>query len=239
MQNHTEQPDSTARPLGYWLRAVDALLAREFATAFEAEGVTRRDWRILNLLGGDVVAPELAERLQRRGKKLAGLVERGWIAESDGEFTLTDAGRAAKDRLGETVAGIRARVSGAVSEADFATTLASLQSIATELGWDPEERMPRGPRHRGHGRGRAFGPGFGRGFGHGRPFGPGHGDSGFGRPAFGPDDHRGHGEPGIDHGCNHGHRSGRAHGHGHRHAERAYERGFAAGFDRGSAPREA
>lgn len=230
MDTHT---NTTTHPFGYWLRAVDRLLAREFETAFAAEGVTRRDWRLLSLLDGDVNAPELTARLQRHGgKKLRTLVDRGWVAETDGAWTLTDEGRVAKARLTESVDAIRSKVAASVSEQDFATTLASLEAIARELGWDPDERMPRGFGRRG------FGPGFGRG--HGRPafgpFGPfaprdgvgrghSHGfgsNSGFGR-GFGPHPHPHDG-----------------HGHGgHGAADRAFERGFDAGFERGRAERGA
>ncbi len=210
--------DPTPRPLGYWLRTVDGLLAHEFEAAFHAEGITRRDWRILTLLAGDGVDPERIARLQRGGgTKLRPLLERGWVIESDGAWSLTDEGRAAQARLAEIVTGIRTKVSATVSDEDFATTVATLEAIARELGGDPAERGPRGPgcrrRPRGFGPGRrghrhpAFDPrseghGSGEGFGHGRDEGPCH-----------PRGERSH--------------------HG-RHREGAYERGFDAGFARGA-----
>ena len=98
---------------------------------------------LLNVVAGDVDAPGFAERLARKGKRLRGLEQRGWVEETgDGTWILTDEGRAAKERLGAIVDGIRSRVAGAVSPEDFATTLASLEAIARELGWDENERMP-------------------------------------------------------------------------------------------------
>lgn len=103
---------------------------------------------------------------------------------------------------------IRSRIEAAVSPEDYATTVASLEAIAREFGWDEtraeEWRKGRGPRF-------GFGPGMGRGFG------PEQDD------ADGPrhPHHRGHGPHG------HGH-----HGRG-RGREHAYERGFDAGFQRG------
>jgi len=230
MENDTTH---TNRPIGYWLRAADRLITREFAIAFEDEGVSRREWMILNVLGGTVDAPELAARIQRGGKKLRGLAERGWVTEDDGAWTLTDEGRAAAARLSEVVAGIRAKVAGAVSPEDFATTLASLEAIARELGWDVDGAPldARGP-------GRRFRPGFGRRGRHG--FGP---RDGFG-PGFGPGEHPhgGHGRPGCADGERHGHHGTGRHGaghRGHRVVERAYERGFDAGFTRGRQDRGA
>lgn len=224
MNTENITPEHTPRPFGFWLRAVDRLLAREFETAFEAEGITRRDWRILSVLAGDVASPELVARLQRGGgKKLRALIERGWVVETDSSWALTDEGRAAQARLAEIAAGIHSKVSGAVSEADFATTMATLEAVARELGGDESERMPRGP-HRGHGFG---GHRFG-GRGHGGPFEgefPGGRVGAFGPRRRGCDTHAG------DHGA-----PGRHGGHGPRHAERAFERGFTAGFAAAGTP---
>jgi len=221
MENTTH---NDPRPIGYWLRAADRLISREFASAFAGEDVTRREWMILNVLDGTIEAPHLSERLQRGGKKLRSLAERGWVAEQDGTWTLTEDGRAAKARLSETVEGIRAKVAGAVSDEDFATTVASLEAIVRELGGDADAPLP----HRGRGFGRrGFGPG--RGFG-GAGFGPGFGERGFG-PRFGEPGHGPHA-----HGCDDGHRP---HHRGHGHGERAYERGFEAGFARGREERTA
>lgn len=224
------------RPLGYWLRAVDGLLTSAFAEAFAEEHIDRRDWMLLNALSGDVEPPAFAAKLARRGKRLRSLAERGWIAEQDGEWALTDEGRAAKERLSALVEDIRDRVAGAVSPEEYATTMTSLEVIAREFGWDESDAGRRGSRHGfgRFGRGRGFGPGHG--FGHGDGFGPGHGaghsrESGHGRPGF-------HGRPdfgpadGPREHCHPHHR--RHHGEGERHgAERAYERGFDAGFARG------
>jgi len=246
--SHDEANDipTQRRPFGYWLRVVDDLLTRQFAEAFEKEGVTRRDWMTLNALSGDVEAPGLADRLTRKGKHLRRLEERGWIEEQgDGTWALTDEGRAAKERLGAIADELRARVSGAVSPEDFATTMASLEAIARELGWDEQTWAERG---RNFGRGRrgrfgGFGPGYGRGFGpgvrHGFPpaFGPGHPHGWHQHGCHGTHMHGAH-----SHGA-HAHEHGAAHGFGHQHgshdAEHAYERGFDAGYARGREERSA
>lgn len=232
----SQNPDSTTRPFGYWLKAADRLMAAEFASAFEDEHASRRDWRILNVVDGTVTSgrPLNPHKLHR-------LVERGWVAPEGDGWTLTDEGRSAKERLGAIVDGIRAKVADAVSDEDMATTLASLEKIARAFGWDEETPLPRGRRHGfggpRHGRGfrRGFGGPFGRGFGHGfeHGFGPDadaehgcrHGEPGAGRRGHGHG-HPGHGERGHD-----GHRHG-----GHRTeriAQHAFERGFDAGFSRG------
>lgn len=219
-------------PLGYWLRAVDALIGREFASALAAEDVDRRDWMLLGAISGDADVPAwFASRLHGRGgKRLRALAERGWVTRTDDAWALTDQGRAAKTRLAGIVDGIRARVSSAVSAEDYAIMTASLEAIARELGGDESEPMPRLGRRGGRG---GFGPGFGRGFGpgFGRGFGPGFG------PAFGPTPGPGFGRrgghPGAPEHCGrreHRHGEHGAGRRGERHTERAFERGFDAGF---------
>jgi hypothetical protein len=200
IDDHIDDDQNTAptdeRPLGYWLRAVDGLLTREFATALEAEGVTRRDWMLLNVLSGDIDAPGLRDRLARKGKRLRGLEDRGWALEQgDGTWTLTDLGRSEKERIGAIVDGIRSRVVAAVGDDEaYAALTTSLEAIARDLGWDENTT----DRERGFGFGR---PGFGRfgapGFGpefRGRGFGPGFGPGFGGRPwPFDPDVQDGYG----------------------------------------------
>jgi hypothetical protein len=200
-ENATGAPRPTdRRPLGYWLRAVDALLTREFATALESEGITRRDWMLLNVLSGDVDAPGFRERLARKGKRLRGLEERGWVVEQgDGTWALTDLGRSEKERIGIVVDAIRSRVVAAVGDDEaYAALTASLEAVAREFGWDENSSG----RERGFGGfggfgrtgfGRGGAPGFGPEFG-GRGFGPGRGPGFGGRPRpFDPDIHDGYG----------------------------------------------
>ena len=246
-----EAPTTTPLPLGYWLRAVNAMIDREFATALASENVDRRDWMLLNAVSGDVEVPAwLAARAHGRGgKRLRALTERGWIEQRDDSWTLTDEGRAAHARLADTVGRIRERVSAAVSPEDFATMSASLEAIARDLGWDETQRMPRLGRHGrpGFGPGRGFGPGFRPGFGSdsapafgsdsGPAFGPGSGPAfgrGFGRRGEhgGAPEHCGRHQHGRhEHGMHgmHGQDARRGHGGEHR-SERAFERGFDAGF---------
>jgi hypothetical protein len=196
--NSTNSTSASPRPFGFWLKVIDRRLDEAMRDLFAEEGITRRDWRRLNLVAGTVTDPRMSEKLAAHPERVEPLVERGWIEGEPGAWRLTEAGEAARASLHERVATLRAKVAGAVSPEDFATTMASLEAIAGELGWVEGERMPR--RH-------------GRGFGrrHGREgFGRHHDGEGFGRRHDG--EGHGHGEGhGADHGrCGHGH--GRSHG---------------------------
>jgi hypothetical protein len=231
-EDHTDEKVRTdRRPLGFWLRVVDARLTREFHALFEADGIDRRDWMLLNAIAGTVDRGPVAARLERGGRRLRALVDRGWVTGTPGSWALTAEGRLAFERLGARVSEFRARVAGAVSPEDFATTLATLEAIAAELGGSDDDFGP--DRRRGYGRGRGFGPGFGFGWGPGRGFGhgfgpgrrfegdaPGHQDPEHQHP------HHGHHHPHHEHhghGCHHGGpefadhgrpESGHRHGHG-------------------------
>lgn len=241
MNQNEESTDTprTERPLGYWLRTVDALITGAFAEALHAEGVSRRDWMVLNVLSGDVDAPGLSERLARKGKRLRSLEDRGWVLEQgDGTWVLTDLGRAEKERIGAVVDGIRSRVTGAIGDDAYTQLTSSLEAIARELGWDESAAAERGFGRPGFGRGfgrppfgaPGFGP-FGPGFG---PFGPGFGPRPDGhldpalRYGFGPNRHRGFGpgrpgrpaERGDEPMRGRGPQAGDDEGcHGHRHPE--------------------
>jgi hypothetical protein len=217
----TQNSDTQNRPLGYWLRAADRLMAAEFATAFESEGITRRDWRLMNAINDSAAFDRPVNE-----HKLGRLIQRGWVTRTDSGWTLTDSGQDAKVRLGTIVDGIRAKVADAVSPDDYATTLATLEQIARAYGWDENVKLP---RRGGPARGRAD-RAFGR---HARPFGPRRGGHrrGFGR--FGGPETP---EAFDDLGAHFRHQ-----GH-HRHdaarfAQSAYEHGFDAGFERGRSAR--
>lgn len=56
--------------------------------------------------------------------------------------------------------GLDATAREGISDEDYATTMATLEAMARNLGWDESQGMPSG--------GPGFGPGFGRGYGYGR-----------------------------------------------------------------------
>ncbi|QLD11606.1 hypothetical protein [Microbacterium oleivorans] len=209
----TTQNTTPDRSLRFWMRAAHSAFAAELARVLADEGLDRRDWAVLGALTGEHAFPGLDERVQRGGKRVRALAARGWAIEADGRWVATDEGRRERDRIHVLVSEVRGRASGAVSDDEFATTVASLEKIARSLGWDESTPRDCGPRGR-------------HGFGHGRGFGPRLGGFGGFRSGFGPE--RGehpHGEhPHGEH----------PHGeHPRLRGERAFERGFTAGFRAG------
>jgi hypothetical protein len=84
----------------------------------------------------------------RRGHRiqrvLADFVERGWVWFDGDRATLTEEGRAAHDAAFEQVGAVRAELVNGIPEADYATTMATLEAMARNLGWRPagDERLP-------------------------------------------------------------------------------------------------
>ncbi|MCM3658891.1 hypothetical protein M3147_16665 [Agromyces mediolanus] len=209
-RNEPAEPKAGARPFGFWLKLVDRRLSEEMAELFADVGLSRHDWRALNLYAGAAEDERLAARLAERPKLAHRLAEHGWLERGE----LTEEGLAARERLQSRVDGFRERVAGAVSDEDFATTLRTLEAIARELGWDESQPMPRGRRggRRFHGERGGFPHehghrgGFPHEHGHRDPRGERHGDHGFGHEHCGHESRDGHDE-------RHG---GRGHGRGHR-----------------------
>ncbi|MFF2276964.1 hypothetical protein [Agromyces sp. NPDC058126] len=168
-QNHTP----AQRPIGYWLRVVDRKLDDAMLELFADEGITRRDWRRLNVIAGTVDDTRLRSKLAAHPERLAPLVERGWVTDEPGAPRLTEEGESSYSALLERVTALRSRVAGAVTPEAFRTTLDSLEAIARELGWSEGERMPR--RHRRV---------EGRHGGHGHREHHEHGHRGYGRREF-------------------------------------------------------
>lgn len=220
METSTDTPDTTPtapdhRDFARWVRVVDRALWRERAAALAADDIRPREARLLHALASDRAAEVLTRlrHLPHGGKSLRRLAQRGWIAENDGTWSLTDAGRTAADGLSRHADELGARLREAVAPDDLTAASATLEAVARTLGWqEGDAREGRHPHHRGGfgPRGHRFGP-------HRHGFGPG--GRGFG-PGF-----RGDAERGAD---GHHDRSPR-----HRDAESASERGFAAGFTEG------
>lgn len=155
------------RPLGYWLRAIDGQLRESMRGAFSTFGVTRREWRVLATLhAGPSTLAELQAamppRRDHRGHEhvhrthrtleqlLDGFVQRGWASADRGSFVLTAEGERIHDAVLKNVQTVRAQVTSGIPDADYATTMSTLEKIAGNVGWEPGQRPLRRRGPRGH-----------------------------------------------------------------------------------------
>ena len=162
------------RPLGFWLAAIQHPLREQMREAFASFGVTRREWRLLATLKREPATadelraalpprPERGHRPEGHGRHPGGrrtleqvldtFVNRGWASFDRGSYALTAEGERIHDTILGNVQKFRAQVTAGIPDADYATTMSTLEKVAVNVGWDPQ--APRAHRP-------------GRGFGHRR-----------------------------------------------------------------------
>ena len=131
------------KPIGYWLKELDRLIEGTLDRALADEGVTRRDWQLLNALdpepapraaviealrpfwGVETVDPDTA---------LAGLIERGWALRDPADrFALSPEGDAARTALLEKVKALRAAIADGITPEQYNTTIDTLARMAENL----------------------------------------------------------------------------------------------------------
>lgn len=139
-------------PIGYWLKKADEALTTRINEAQQANGLTRTDWQVLNLLHEVAMATreQLADTLQpfvdadALGTLIERLVRRG-LVEGEGSATagyrLTDQGRRVHEAALMTQKEVRRQAVQGVSEADYATTIRVLQRLVENLtSGDPDQQ---------------------------------------------------------------------------------------------------
>jgi hypothetical protein len=134
------------RPLGFWLRVVDGQLRTTMREAFAGFGVTRREWRVLAALQA---GPAPASELPAPEPLLARLVDRGWATRDGDDYAATAEGTRIHDAVLSNVRKLRAQVTAGIPDADYATTLTTLERVAGNIGWKPGMRPARRRGHHG------------------------------------------------------------------------------------------
>lgn len=142
------------RPIGFWLKLLDAKIDEQFAATLEEHGVTRRQWQLMNVLDlgpapltelNRAVAPFLdADSDESSTEHLEELVESEWVHVDVDAYSFTDQGKTAFGRLREVVARTRGTVADGITEQEYAQTLDVLERMARNLGWSEDEPPPSG-----------------------------------------------------------------------------------------------
>lgn len=140
----------TPRPIGFWLKLVDRLIDEQFASTLEEHGVTRRQWQLLNVLAREnatveqldaAVAPFLSMFPEDGGAEssaehLTELIDSAWVDATPTGYELTERGRGAFERLSLVVSTNRDAATDGLTQQEYEQTLASLERIARNLGWE-------------------------------------------------------------------------------------------------------
>jgi DNA-binding MarR family transcriptional regulator len=135
-----------ALPVGYWLKRADKLLTEQIDKAQAANGVSRFEWQVMNMLNemgsaskerifesmlAFVDAPGVDEIVTR-------LVGRGWAEQSEiskqtVEFQLTEEGRRMHGVILATQKTVRGRAIQGISEEEYETVIRVLQRLVSNL----------------------------------------------------------------------------------------------------------
>jgi hypothetical protein len=138
---------SDSRPLGFWLKLVDRLLDDRFAAVLEEHGVSRGQWRLLNVVSGDgataeqvelAVAPFQTEDGMAVSDQLSELMESDWVVLAGAEYRLTERGASAHARLAEVVTELRTDSTDGISSDEYERTVRTLERMARNLGWSEQ-----------------------------------------------------------------------------------------------------
>ena len=143
--DHRADDRSGPRPIGFWLKLVDRLLDERLDATLQADELTRRHWQVLNVLHqagtvtvarvDDEIRPFIDDDLPTTTPLLGQLCDRGWVAADGDGFRLTEQGVAGLDGLRERIGGDRRAVADGITEEQYGVTLAVLERMARNLGW--------------------------------------------------------------------------------------------------------
>jgi DNA-binding MarR family transcriptional regulator len=131
------------KPIGFWLKELDRLIEATLDRALADEGVTRRDWQLLNALEPaptpreqviDALRPFWGVEAEEPDAVLAGLITRGWALRDPADrFSLSPEGDAARAALLERVTALRAAIADGITPEQYTTTVETLGRMAENL----------------------------------------------------------------------------------------------------------
>src|SRR4051794_30616953 len=131
------------KPIGYWLKELDRLIEGTLDRALADEGVTRRDWQLLNALEPvptpreqviEALRPFWGVEAAEPDAVLNGLIARGWALRDPADrLSLSPEGDAARTALLETVKALRAAIADGITPEAYNKTIDTLGRMAENL----------------------------------------------------------------------------------------------------------
>ncbi len=116
------------RPIGWWVRRLDALLEEAVDAVVTGEGLTRRHWQVLHSLA---TGTELEDDVDT---VVSDLVGRGWVVRlGTGRVGLTPDGAAAHDRVNRAVGRVRRHVADGLSRNEYERTILVLSRMVDNI----------------------------------------------------------------------------------------------------------
>jgi DNA-binding MarR family transcriptional regulator len=127
------------RPIGWWVKRLDALLEEALDSVVATEGLTRRHWQVLHMLAGgaDQESDLVAALADFPGDALAvvtDLAARGWVDRPRaGVVLLTAEGASAHDRVLRAVNRVRRHTADGLSRQEYERTVLVLTRMVENV----------------------------------------------------------------------------------------------------------
>ncbi|UYM22922.1 MarR family winged helix-turn-helix transcriptional regulator [Streptomyces albus] len=151
-------PDATddmlaTQPIGYWSGLAHATVTRHLRDAMAKLDVTQPQYWVLNRVNGGPAAPSreevvaqlthLADGPHEIARVVDQLLHREWLRIDDGQLLhLTNAYQAARARLRELAAEVRAEVHKGISDDEYVAALKVLRTMVANVEGDGASRNP-------------------------------------------------------------------------------------------------
>lgn len=127
------------RPIGWWVKRLDALLEEAVDAAVAPEGLTRRHWQVLHSLAEGQDQERLVhDALRDFGSDVAvvvaDLTERGWVSRPvAGQVRLTEEGAAGHARVLRAVGRVRRHAADGMSRQEYERTILVLARMVENM----------------------------------------------------------------------------------------------------------
>jgi len=135
------------RPIGWWVKRLDALLEEAVDAVVAGEGLTRRHWQVLHSLAPGTadegaLRSTLADFSGDLDAVVTDLYRRGWLERPRPDVVqLTGQGAAAHDRVARAVGRVRRHVADGLSRQEYERTILVLSRMVENV-----ERALGGPQ---------------------------------------------------------------------------------------------
>jgi DNA-binding MarR family transcriptional regulator len=127
------------RPIGWWVKRLDALLEEVVDAVVAGEGLTRRHWQVLHSLATGTereadVRTALADFPGDIDSVVSDLVARGWVVRLGADRVgLTADGAAAHDRVSRAVGRVRRHAADGLSRNEYERTILVLSRMVANV----------------------------------------------------------------------------------------------------------
>lgn len=125
------------RPIGYWVKRLDAALENVLDSALARLGLSRRQWQVLNVLRPGPAAPaDIEDAVRPAGKggaaqqhDMAALVRNKLVFLVDGRLALTDAGLALHAEVSRLLEATGHELTAGIGADEYAMAVSALERM--------------------------------------------------------------------------------------------------------------